>query len=162
MEFYRRWSGRLIVDWPGGKLSWWRWAEKNIFKIVAIAEDSLFEPPMPDWKELSLGIAELQALPNNWRDALVQWRGVYFIFDTSDQKGYVGSAYGKDNILGRWLTYAATGHGGNVELKGRSPVNFLFSILERVSPDMEKDDVIHLEGLWKKRLQTFDFGLNGN
>ena len=32
-----------------------------------------------------------------------QWRGIYYIFDTSDAKGYVGSAYGEYNPLGRWL-----------------------------------------------------------
>ena len=41
-----------------------------------------------------------------WKSALSQWRGVYFIFDATDGKGYVGSAYGSGNLLGRWLNYA--------------------------------------------------------
>ena len=64
-----------------------------------------------------------------WKAALSQWRGIYFIFDESDGKGYVGSAYGTENIVGRWLSYAAGGHGGNKELRNRDPARFRFSIL---------------------------------
>ena len=77
-------------------------------------------------------------------------------------KSYVGSAYGDENILARWRGYASSGHGGNVELKGRDPSKFQFSVLERVSPDMQPDDVIRLESAWKTRLGTRDFGLNKN
>jgi hypothetical protein len=37
----------------------------------------------------------------------------YDIFDATDARGYVGAAYGADNVLGRWLNYSAIGHGGN-------------------------------------------------
>jgi hypothetical protein len=76
---------------------------------------------MPDWKDCTLTWAELSTLPRKWRDTLRHWRGVYYIFDKSDGKGYVGSAYGEDNILGRWENYAVTGHGGNVLLRERPP-----------------------------------------
>lgn len=45
--------------------------------------------------------------------ALAEWRGIYLIFDTRDAKAYVGSAYGSENILGRWRSYADSGHGGH-------------------------------------------------
>ena len=103
------------------------------------------------------------ALPNKWRETLRHWRGIYYIFDHSDGKGYVGAAYGEDNILGRWERYEDLGHGGNVLLRDRSPENFSFSILERVSPDMETDDVCELETTWKDRLHTRSpLGLNDN
>lgn len=162
MDFYHEWAGRLQIDWPGGERSWWRWAERNTFKINCISSDSLFEPAMPAWDELCLSIAELRNLPQRWRDTLTQWRGIYLIFDASEKKGYVGSAYGAENLLGRWLSYVATGHGGNKELKNLSPANFLFTILQRVSPDMDTTDVIRLEGTWKQRLHTREFGLNRN
>src|SRR5580692_6699558 len=83
------------------------------------------------------------------------------IFDTSDGKGYVGSAYGDSNLLGRWLEYAASGHGGNRLLQQRDPRQFRFTILQRVSPDERDDDVIRLEGTWKQRLHTRPpYGLN--
>ena len=94
---------------------------------------------------------------------LSEWRAIYFIFDTMDGKGYVGSAYGAENLLGRWLGYAARGHGGNVLLRQRDPSHFRFSILQRVSPDMDAGDVIRLEATWKERLHTrAPFGLNDN
>jgi hypothetical protein len=38
-----------------------------------------------------------------------------------------------------------------------------FTILQRVSPDMEAEDVIQLEATWKKRLHTRPpHGLNDN
>jgi hypothetical protein len=88
---------------------------------------------------------------------------VYLIWDASDAKGYVGSAYGATNILGRWENYAATGHGGNKHLRGRDQNNFRFTVLERVSPDMPSDEVIRRERSWKLRLHTAaPQGLNEN
>lgn len=68
---------------------------------------------MPSWDALTLRWEELKVLPSRWKTALAQWRGVYYIFDTAQAKGYVGSASGRENILGRWQNYAAPGHGGN-------------------------------------------------
>ena len=71
--------------------------------------------------------------------------------------------YGSENLLQRWLNYAASGHGGNRLLREREPENFQFTILERVSPDMDAEDVITLETRWKKRLHTRSpDGLNDN
>jgi hypothetical protein len=106
---------------------------------------------------------DLRVLPTRWCNALSQWRGIYYIFDPTVGKGYVGSAYGKDNLLGRWQNYKESGHGGNSLLKDRNPHAFQFSILQRVSPDMDESDVIRLESTWKERLHTRDpFGLNDN
>ena len=92
-----------------------------------------------------------------------QWRGVYLIHDRSDGKAYVGSAYGEENLLGRWRNHAPTGHGGNKLLRRRDPANFRFSILERVSPDAAPADVVRLEASWKERLHTRSpSGLNDN
>ena len=61
------------------------------------------------------------------------------------------------------MNYAALGHGGNRLLRERDPHNFRFTILERVSPDMDEKDVIERENSWKQRLQTrVPFGLNDN
>jgi hypothetical protein len=163
-DFYKKWKGKLIVEWPRPAITFSRFASNAKFPIVAILEDSALHGAMPDWKDCIFTWAELSALPRNWRERLSQWRGIYYIFDQSDGKGYVGAAYGeKDNLLGRWEHYAASGHGGNVLLRERSPENFTFSILERVSPDWEPADVIRLENNWKDRLHTrLPFGLNGN
>jgi hypothetical protein len=161
-DFYRDWKGRLVVDWPPPERSWWRWADRNVIPVSVVHPQTILDAEMPRWDELSFTWDELKVLPSKWKAALGQWRGIYFIFDESDGKGYVGSAYGTDNILGRWLGYAASGHGGNKELRRRAPAQFRFSILQRVSPDMEIAEITQLESSWKDRLHTREFGMNEN
>lgn len=115
---------------------------------------------MPPWDRLVLSWVELQAIPSSWEAKLREWRGIYFILDVSDGKGYVGSACGTENIHGRWLNYGKSGHGGNKKLRSRDPANFRFTILQRVSPDMDREDVIELEHAWMDRLHTRTCGLN--
>lgn len=163
MDFYAQWKGKLVVGWPPPERSWWRRAHRNDFPVLAILEDSALVAGMPEWNEMMLTWEELSVLPTRWKAALEQWRGIYYIFDVSDRKGYVGSAYGAENLLGRWLKYASPGHGGNRLLRERDPRNFRFTILQRSSPDMDAGDVIRLEGTWKDRLHArAPIGLNNN
>ncbi len=162
-DFYAAWKGKLIVDWPPPERAWMRRAHRNVIPVHAVLEESILDTAMPKWDEINFGWDELGMLPSRWKAALSQWRGIYYIFDGTDGKGYVGSAYGADNLLGRWRNYVATGHGGNRLLRQRDPHRFRFSILQRVSPDMDADDVIRLEGNWKERLHTrAPQGLNDN
>lgn len=163
-DFYAHWKGKLIVRWPPLDLNWYRWADRpnNKMPVLAILEESWLDAAMPKWDALDLAWNELHVLPAQWKSKLSEWRGIYYIFDTSDGKGYVGSAYGEYNLLGRWLDYAAKGHGGNRLLQQRTPQNFQFTILQRVSPDMKAHDVIRLESSWKQRLHTREYGLNDN
>lgn len=161
-EFYPDWKGKLVLDWPGLERSWFRWAANNSFEVRAVLAESAFEPEMPSWDRLVVSHEQLRALLPSWRDALRQWRGVYYICDLSDGRGYVGSAYGADNLLGRWETYGATGHGGNKRLRDRDPANLRFSILQLTAPDLPTEDVIQIEAKWKERLHTRAIGLNEN
>lgn len=164
-EFYALWKGKLIVGWPPLDRNWHRWAHKpkNEMPVLAILDECALDAGMPEWNEINLAWEDLGVLPTRWRSTLSQWRGIYYIFDTSDGKGYVGSAYGDSNLLGRWLAYASNGHGGNRLLRQRDPRHFRFTILQRVSPDMDAGDVIRLESTWKERLHTRQpFGLNDN
>jgi hypothetical protein len=161
-DFYSEWKGKMVIKWPAPERSWWRRAHKNDFQIYAITEESKLSASMPEWYALDLKWDELKVLPSSWREKLSEWRGVYYIFDTQACVGYVGSAYGSLNILGRWLNYAETGHGGNKLLKNKNPEFFRFTILERVSPDMSDHEVIAIENSWKNRLHTIEFGLNDN
>jgi hypothetical protein len=162
-DFYASWKGKLVVGWPPPERSWWRRAHRNKMDIVAILEDSALDADMPQWDEMALTWEELSVLPARWRSALSQWRGIYYIFDASDRSGYVGSAYGENNLCQRWENYPASGHGGNSLLKTREPRNFRFTILQRVSPDMSSEDVIRVECTWKERLHTRSpLGLNEN
>ncbi len=162
VSLFADWKEKLVVGWPGLERSWWRWAARNVIPVHAILEEGTLGKQMPPWEVLVLSRDELMLLPSKWQGALAHWRGIYLIVDVSDGKGYVGSAYGTENMLGRWLNYAATGHGGNKGLRGRDSRNLRFSILQRVSPDMDAESVIRLEGAWKDRLHTRWFGLNEN
>jgi hypothetical protein len=160
--FYDDWRGKLVVEWPQPPIRWWRWADKAKFPISPEWVDNALHEDMPDWKACIWSCAELDELPNKWRETLRQWRGIYYIFDGSDGKGYVGAAYGRDNILGRWERHVRVG-GDSVYLRKRSPQNFTFSILQRVSPDTIPDEVFSLEKSWKDRLHTrWPSGLNDN
>jgi hypothetical protein len=162
-DFYGHWKGKLIVGWPPPERSWWRRAHLNVMPVVAVFEDSALDAAMKEWDEIEFSWDELGILPTRWRSKLNEWRGIYLIFDTRDGKGYVGSAYSESNLLGRWLNYAASGHGGNRLLRQRDPRTFLFTILQRVSPDMNATDIIQLENSWKRRLHTkAPYGLNDN
>lgn len=162
-DVYATWKGKLIVRWPPPERSWWRRAHRNVMSVHAILEDSALDASMPEWDKLILTWEELNLLPKRWKSTLAHWRGIYYIYDISNSKGYVGSAYGENNLLGRWMNYAVSGHGGNRLLRKRDPRNFRFSILQRVSPDMELRDVTSLENSWKERLHTrTPHGLNDN
>ena len=156
------WIGRLVIAWPVPHRLWWRWAKGGVFAVASIESESRFVQGMPDWQSLILSWNELQSLPASWRTSLGQWRGIYLIYDAQRRAGYVGSAYGETNILGRWLEYARSGHGGNVGLRESMPENLRFSILQRTSPDLEAADVVALEASWKARLHTRECGLNRN
>ena len=161
--FHEEWRGKLVVNWPPPERSWVRRAHKNVIPVWAIREESFFSAKPPPWNEINFTWAELAILPQSMRVILEQWRGVYLIWDSADGKSYVGSAYGGTNILGRWESYAATGHGGNKYLRGRDPSTFRFTILELVSPNRPSEEVVRLESLWKRRLHTaFPSGLNDN
>lgn len=80
------------------------------------------------------------------------------VLDLKTRKYYVGPAYGKDGLFGRWLTYANTngtggvtktdkeGNKGVVEYLKENPtayLNFQYSILE----------IIHKTGINEKDIQ---------
>jgi len=163
-DFYANWKGRLIVKWPPPERVWWRRAHRNEnIEVDAILEDSALDPPIKEWDQLNLTWEQLQILPRRLQFKLSEWRGIYYIFDSSDDKGYVGSAYRESNLLSRWRNYADRGDGGNKLLRHREPQNFRFTILQLVSPTMPPNDVIQLENSWKRRLHTrAPHGLNDN
>ena len=71
-----------------------------------------------------------------------------------------GSASGSVGFHGRWLSYARDGHGGNVGLKSRDPSDYQVSILEVVGSLATTDEILKLEDLWKRKLQSREMGLN--
>jgi hypothetical protein len=101
LSFYSNWRGRLVIDFPPPERSWFRWVDRGNFPVSTILEESVFSAQPPDWREIDLTFAELLALPASWQARLSEGRGIYLIFDESDHRAYVGSAYGRDNIYVR-------------------------------------------------------------
>lgn len=162
LQTYGDWVGKLTIRWPKPYQNWWRWAGRGSFPVETIEPESRSTRGVPDWRGLVLKWNELQCLPASWKSALASWRGIYLIHDCERRSAYVSSAGGADNILRRWLGYAARGHGGNRELRRSSPANLRFSILERTSPDLDVAALVALGNSWKERLHTREFGLNRN
>ncbi len=107
----------------------------------------------------------------DWKGALKNIKGIYLITDKSNNKRYVGSAYGDSGIWSRWACYMESGHGYNDELtkiirkKGKDYArqNFVFSLLEYRSMKTDDQDIIERENYWKKVLiSRGDFGYNKN
>jgi len=103
-----------------------------------------------------------------WKMMLSNVYGVYLILDTITGQQYIGSAYGKEGLWGRWSNYIQTRHGGNkilIELLKEDPLRykkFRFSILNVVPNSSLREEVIHLEQITKEKLGTRAFGLNSN
>lgn len=160
METLSTLRGRLQIATPVGR-TYVRRAENLNVPIVAITEEPITSPAPPDWREFILTAPQLRSLPSSWRARLREWRGIYMIIDY-DGQGYIGAAYGEDNMLGRWRNHVAGDHGVTAELQMRDPTGFRFSILELVSPTATPDEVLTMENSWKERLHTRTFGLNKN
>lgn len=162
---------RLIIDWGSGTRSWVQWLKpKDVIEILPKGHVRDF----PGFDNVVLGFHDLVRIIEN-RDANRTWHtmlrsvaGVYLITDTQDGNLYVGSACGEGGILGRWIDYAKTRHGGNarlVELLARDPdrhSSFQFSILRTLPRTMTKNEVVAVETLCKTKLGSRAFGLNDN
>jgi len=165
---------RLVVDWGKSKIAWFQYHDHNHPKIVQEIFPKGFFGYFSDYLSISLTRSELEFLFMNkdgnliWRSQLSKVGGIYLIQDERDGQQYVGSAYGKDGLWGRWETYFRDPTGGNTRLtkKIESDRNafrtFRYSVLEVFPGNTQKDEVIQKESLYKKKLGTRAFGLNEN
>jgi len=166
-------TGKAIVDFDkpfrASYLRGPKYADQLI--VAAIRETRMTIGDFPGFNGVLLSNTMLKTLsresPPSWRTALSNVAGVYLITDTQSGKHYVGSAYGREGIWQRWITYAKTGHGGNKELrallsaKGSEHSQFFqFSLLEVCDLNASDDYVIGRETHWKAVLMTREFGLN--
>lgn len=166
-------QNRLVIDWGKGAISWFQngTTEKEILEIRPVISEIEFI----SYDRVLLSHETLRKIVYNkaaykkWEDKLSAVAGVYLITDTKTGKHYVGSASGTDGgIWGRWSEYAHTKHGGNkrlVALIKDDPnycYNFQYSILEVFPIKRDKHEVLAYEQLYKKKLQSVQFGLNDN
>lgn len=170
VDLLKEYEGRLLIEWGKGALAW---AQKgtNEKPIVAIQDKRIFS----GYENFVLTYDELKEIVNDptahesWHTALSSINAVYLIVDRENGRQYVGSAYGRGGLLGRWTCYVKSLHGGNKlmkELLCDYPdryTHFQFSILQLLPKTATPDDVIQTETLWKKKLLTYEpFGMNQN
>ncbi len=147
----------------------------NLFEVENIyaPESERTVAPFTDYESVELTFPELrEVIKNNYADyykPLSTVKGVYMIIDGNTGKQYIGSAYGDKAIYSRWANYAATYHGGNLELIklyeefGEEYFDrFKFFILRIMPKKTPVDDVIATENYYKERYMTRKFGLNDN
>jgi len=163
-------SERLIIEWGGSTVTWVQKKDKEVLSILQPAYVREFK----SYERTILNRNELVKMVNNptnnatWYNALRSVNGIYCITDTSNGKLYVGSAYGKNGLWGRWATYAVTGHGGNKLLIDRLEKNpkavecFQYSILEILPGSSTADDAVAKEIVWKQKLGSKINGYNDN
>jgi hypothetical protein len=167
---YEKYFGRLIVKFKNNSQAMVRLAtsvmdECEVFQLLPDTYDNdLF----PGYDKVKISWSELRRVieKEGWKTALQNQKGVYLITDVSSGKMYVGSAYGENMILGRWLSYIKSGHGENVELK-KIPFeyikeNFEYSILDIFKSTTDDKSVLERESWWKNVLKTREFGYNLN
>lgn len=173
---------RVIIDWGKSTISWCQNYEhlSSDTSILSNSKEVLEILPkgyigdFPGYNELILDMNDLRKLFDSksanqkWETKLSSVSGIYLILDTKTGNQYIGSAYGKDGIWGRWKCYVENGHGGNEglkPLKENDPnydSNFQFSILMTLPANMNKDEVIMYENKCKLKLGSRVFGYNKN
>lgn len=172
LKEYEKYFGRLLVRYSNKSQNLIRKAESVIdeCEVIEIIEDIFEDDGFPGYESINLSWYELKRVieKKDWITALENQKGVYLITDTSTGKRYVGSAYGKDMLLGRWRNYVKNSHGGNIDLKGLDmdyiKSNFRYSVLDIYKSTTNDEVIISRESYWKRVLLTRDerFGYNKN
>lgn len=165
---------RLVIDWGASTRSWHQWLREDKAKEVIEILPKGYYDEFPGFEDFILTFNDLETIIKNadankdWHQMLSSVYGIYLIVDLEDGKQYVGSAYGREGILGRWKQYAQNGHGNNQMLKElidkypRRHHKFQYTILRTLPKTLTDKEVINYENLYKNKLGTRTFGLNLN
>jgi hypothetical protein len=153
--------GKLFIDWGPGALAWVQHADRNNKPVIELRK-AFQEPSFPGFLNFIQPLSKLNNIPQSWLSTLKSSRGVYLLTCPRTKEQYVGSASGEEGFWGRWQEYIQTGHGGNVGLKSRDPSDYQVSILEVAGSSATTEDIHKMEGLWQKKLQSREMGLNRN
>ena len=165
MDILEDLQNRLVIDFVSGTnpvhVKWEAISKKAVISISSNA--------FPGYENVKFDYRELEGYVKNkeWYDdivsALSRVNGVYLIVDRTDNKQYIGAAYGENGIWGRWESYVTSnGTGGNEELikiikkNPKRRYNFRFSILSVVPRTgvkaTDEKNARDLETLYKEKL----------
>lgn len=174
---YEQYFGRLVVEYHNPCRTMGRKYENVMdeLEVVQILDEQYTGNEFPGYENVRLSYPLLKNIVDRqlpgWVDALRNQKAVYLITDTKTGKMYVGSATSQTGmLLQRWSSYAADGHGGNIELRelvkqqGLDYVkeNFQYSILENYNARMDDGYILKRESWWKETLRTRTHGYNKN
>ena len=174
---YEQYFGRLVVEYHNPCRTMGRKYENVMdeLEVVQILNEQYTGNEFPGYENVRLSYPLLKNIVDRqlpgWVDALRNQKAVYLITDTKTGEMYVGSATSQTGmLLQRWSSYAADGHGGNVELRelvkqqGFDYVkeNFQYSILENYNARMDDGYILKRESWWKETLCTRTHGYNKN
>ncbi|WP_034670964.1 GIY-YIG nuclease family protein [Ectobacillus panaciterrae] len=173
LDQFKDLADRLVIEWSGGAINWiqnFHGTPKEVIQLLPKGYVGHF----PGYMDFFLTHDELRKMVTH-RDAHSDWHkmlsaigGVYVILDTGTGDQYIGSAYGKWGILGRFESYVKSPDGGNVKLLAHiqndpNSVNrFQYSILETLPSSITQNEAIARETLYKRKLGTRAHGLNSN
>lgn len=171
LDCLKDYENKLIIEWGNATRSWHQKAT-NEKPIISILPDSKkvfsgFEGLILDYDTLK-EIVEDGVTYESFQTALKSIYAIYLIVDKETGKQYVGSAYNKDGLFGRWRVYVETGHGNNKLMKEvicNYPERyhaFQFSILQILPKTVTDDEIVHIETRWKDKLLSKQFGMNDN
>lgn len=164
---------RLVIEWSGGSINWIQWLDKRDKEVVQILPKG-YVSHFPGYLNFILTHDQLKKIIENpqshkdWHNMLSAVAGIYIIVDTMSGKQYIGSASGKEGLLGRFKTYAKNPDGGNTELKKLIDANPLhakmlqYTLLETLPISLTGKEVLAREELYKKKLGSRLYGLNIN
>jgi hypothetical protein len=151
---------RLSIDWGPGTRAWVQRAGRLPKSIRAIKDHE--DPPFPGFSQFCLDIDQVPGLYSSWQQRLREVKGIYVLTDKDTGQQYVGSAKGEESLLARFMAYALTGHGGNVELRRRKGARYQIGVLDVVNLALPDRRIEEIEASRKRKLLTREFGLNRN
>ena len=174
---YNQFYGRVIVNFhKKGMATWHRYNTVRNELVVKQILPAIYDGVnFPGYDNVRIPYEQLKLIIDrrkiDWINALSNQKAVYLITDRHTGKMYVGSATSANGmLLARWSSYAANGHGGNVELVKLVEKNgldyvksyFTYSILENYNSRVDDSFIKDRESWWKETLLTRAFGYNDN
>lgn len=176
IDIFPDYEEKLCIDFGSrGMHQWFIYKNKKHTKQVVQLLPPNHAGDFPGYSEVVLNFSKLNNIvkyPSGnriWREKLSSVKGIYLVLDRKTGMQYIGAAYGRNGILGRWNDYVNTGGSAKndqlVQIINSAPSranDFQFTILMTLPMDMTKPEVLTKESLFKLKLGTKVFGLNSN
>lgn len=166
-------ENRMVINWNGVASGWCVYLDTNDKEIIQLLPKG-YVKEFPGYLDINISFRELHKIINNpdsnrlWHQMLSSVGGVYLIVDTTNGMQYVGSASGKEGLLGRWKEYIKNGHGNNkklIEILENEPeriYKFKFTILKTLPNSLTQKEILDEEKKYKDKLGSRVYGLNLN